>query len=309
MTMHFIRPFWLLMLIPLVGYLFWVARGQGLNSSWRKICDPHLLKALIAADGKAYRHRLFWGFALVVLSVFVIALAGPAWNKQKLPVYRQLTSRVIVLDLSDAMLARDLKPNRYTRARYKALDLLRQANNSQIGMVSFTAQAFVVSPLTQDAKTIAAMLDDLNPDMMPVQGSNMNAGLQSASNLLKQAHVNGGNIILLTASKPNAAAFETAEQLKKSGIRLDVIGFGKHHLPTASLKRLASLGNGIYLNASGNDHDVKTILRQKLGKQIVKDDNIHQGLMYKDRGPWLCLLLLPLVLLAFRRGWFERLNA
>src|SRR5207237_9742174 len=107
------------------------------------------------------------------LSITIFALAGPAWNKINLPVFRELSSIMLVLDLSPSMLINDLKPDRLTRAKFKIRDLINASQMSQIGLVVFSSEAFVASPISKDANTLHILLDDLHPHMIPVSGSDM----------------------------------------------------------------------------------------------------------------------------------------
>src|SRR5437016_540869 len=91
-----------------------------------------------------------------------------------------------VLKSRRQMNATDLKPNRLTRAKYKILDLLKQQNEGQTGMLVFSSKPFVVSPLTQDAATIAAMVPMLDLNILPVQGEDIGAGLRKAAEMIKQ---------------------------------------------------------------------------------------------------------------------------
>ena len=92
-------------------------------------------------------------------------------------------ARVIVLDLSNSMLAQDLKPDRLTQARYRLADLLRGTTEGQTGMVAFAGDAFVVSPLTSDMNTISNLLPALRPDIIPVAGSRANLALEMAAKI------------------------------------------------------------------------------------------------------------------------------
>ena len=73
--------------------------------------------------------------------------------------------------------ATDLKPSRLTLARFKVLDILNRTKDGQVGLIVFAGDAFVVSPLTDDVQTIAALVPVLTSDIMPAQGSRIARGL------------------------------------------------------------------------------------------------------------------------------------
>jgi Ca-activated chloride channel family protein len=167
-NLHFLRPEWLL-LIPFLALMLWLLRKPGGSlQSWKKVCDDHLL-AHLTAGKKVSGSR--WPLILVGLAWLIgtIALAGPVWQKRPLPLFKATEARVIVLDLSRSMLATDLQPSRLHQARFKLADVLDRTEEGQVALVAYAGEAFVVSPLTQDAKTIQSMLGSLDPAIMPVQ--------------------------------------------------------------------------------------------------------------------------------------------
>src|SRR5579883_1298292 len=153
------------------------------------------------------------------------ALAGPAWQHVKTPLYVNGAARVVVLSLSDDMLAQDLKPDRITRARFAVRDLLDQAGDARTALVAYAGAAFTVAPLTDDRRTVLNLLRVLRPDVMPVPGNDAAAGIAQAVALLEQAHVQGGEIVLVTDTA-DAAAIRAARAAHARGIRVDVLGIG-----------------------------------------------------------------------------------
>jgi Ca-activated chloride channel family protein len=300
---HFIRPQWLLVLIPGLLYLFWVIYSRSQTNPWKKVCDPHLLPALLQT-GVSQSRRYFNAALIAFFVISIIALAGPAWNKAKLPIYRDVNSLMLVLDLSTAMLDTDLKPDRLTRAKFKIRDLINAAQNTQMGLVVFSEEAFVVSPLSQDANTLNGLLDELNPQMMPVAGFDIGAGLTQALALIKQSAAGSSHILLITASEPNAANFEIAKSIAQSGHQLNVLAMMVSDPQTqatiSKLQDLAKLGGGTFYLFSPDTADIQQILASHAGTQILKDDKMENASVWQDAGPWFCLLLIPLALVVLQ---------
>ena len=115
-TFRFLAPAWLL-LLPLLWWLTWLLSKYSLRQSmWDQLCDPQLLDNMKIENGENPGNRwLIWPLALI-LNLAVIAAAGPSWRQQAHPVMESASARIIVLDLSSAMLVQDIKPNRYTQA-------------------------------------------------------------------------------------------------------------------------------------------------------------------------------------------------
>src|SRR5262245_11017913 len=108
---HFIRPYWLWMLLPAFLYLVWIIFSYRQQIPWKNVCDPHLLPALLQASPYSSQ-RIFYLTLFLFYAICIFALAGPAWKKVELPVYREVSSLMLVLDLSPAMVSADLKPDR-----------------------------------------------------------------------------------------------------------------------------------------------------------------------------------------------------
>lgn len=303
MMIHFMRPLWLLTLVPAILYLVWVIYSSRQNNPWRAICDPHLLPALLQQN-LSTSGRILYTALFLFFTIAIFALAGPAWKQAKLPVYRDLTSLMLILDLSPAMQANDLKPDRLTRAKFKIRDLINTSQNSQMGLVVFSGEAFVASPLSQDANTLNAMLDELHPQMMPISGSDIGQALTQALTLLTQTAVHHSNLLLITASEPNANSWMAAKAIHQAGNQLNILAMLKPSAETqntiTALQELAKIGGGSLYLFTPDSTDVQTILRNNNATQTIKDQNVENTNLWQDAGPWFCLLLVPLVLLVLR---------
>lgn len=130
---------------------------------------------------------LFGGVLALSWIVATLAMAGPSWQSAERPSVQNSAARVLIMDMSRSMYATDLAPNRLTQARYKALDLLKGWQEGSTGLVAYAADAYVVSPLTSDSATLANLLPNLSPDIMPYQGSDAAAAVSLAITMLQQS--------------------------------------------------------------------------------------------------------------------------
>jgi Ca-activated chloride channel family protein len=301
---HFIRPLWLFALLPAGLYLAWVIYCYRQSNPWKKVCDPHLLAALMQASPR--QSQTFFNLLLFLFfSVSIVALAGPSWKKANLPIYTDVSSLMLVLDLSNSMLDTDLKPDRLTRAKLKIRDLISAAKNTQMGLVVFTDEAFVASPLSQDANTLDTMLDDLYPQMMPVKGSDSGQGLGQGLALMKQSSAIHGSLLLITASEPGATAWASAKDIAQAGDHLNVLAMMEDNASTkptiAKLEQLAQAGNGKFYLFAADASDIQSILNSNKSKQAIKDEKMENTYLWQDAGPWFCLVLVPLGLVLLRQ--------
>lgn len=324
---HFLRPFWFLALLPMWYVIYCFARQHWQVGFWEKVCDPELLPHLLISQPQGKQR---WPVVLAIIAscLVAIALAGPTWSYQAQPVYSIQDARVIAMDLSPGMLATDISPSRLTRAQYKVLDILKRSAEGQTGMVAFSSEAYTVSPLTNDAHTIAAMVPQLNPSLMPVTGENISAALHQAALLLEQGGAKTGSIILVTAATPTDKDIALATTLRQHGITTSVLGVGTTQgapIPTANgfaqdthnnveltrldsagLQQLAAGAGGKYATITADDADLKLLLKKKPLQQTTKKTQ-EKANIWQDEGRWLLFLLLPLILIVWRKGWLEEI--
>lgn len=321
LPLHFIRPGWLLALPLSVALpLLWrhLRRPSG---DWARVCDPHLLRWLSVGEGAQSSKGLGAWLAGLVILIATLSLSGPSWQQLPDVSFSAQDSRVIALDLSQSMLAEDLKPNRLTRARYRLSDLLAETVEGQVGMVTFAGDAYVVAPLTNDTNTIANMLPALRPDVVPVAGSRADRGLELAAELLRRNGTPGGEILLVSddAEERDVAL---AAALAEEGMVVSVLAVGTSAgapIPSGNgfvtdangavviartgisrLEAVARAGGGQLSVLDGSGRDVSPWRSGEGTEFALRDDGA--GDRWADTGPWLLLLLLPLVALGFRRG-------
>lgn len=327
LEMQFLRPEWILMIIPLLilAWFFWSKKL--FSRDWESVIDPRLLPHLLV--GKAGRQSIwpivFW---LSLGLIVVIAMAGPVWKKLPLPVFKQQSALVIILDLSRSMNAQDVKPSRLIRSRLKLLDLLKQRKEGQTALVAFAATAYTVSPLTDDTDTIQSLVSSLAPEIMPVQGSRTDLAVAKALELFQNAGIKKGDILLMTDGVNNKSQ-GYLQNLDLNNYRLSVLAVGTEQgapiavqsggfvkdqqgsiviakTELAKLQDLASTYGGVFQAMSLEDTDLNRM--QKLfdehNASMQHKQTDFKADRWQEEGPWLLLLVTPLAALVFRRGIF-----
>lgn len=323
---HFIRPWWFLMLIPLLACLWLMVNRKFTSRSWEKICDPTLLPHILIQQQGHHQKRSVTLFGLTAL-ITIIALAGPSWERLPQPVFRSDSALVILLDLSRSMDAPDLSPSRLERVRYKIIDMLDQRREGETALIVYAGDAFTVSPLTNDVKTIKAMLPALSTSLMPLQGHRADLALELASSIMKQAgHVSGEMILITDEIDPDRDS-DKVRKINSDGYRVSVLGVGTSDgapvtlqnggflksrsgeivIPTLdsdSLEQFAVAGGGIYRTIQATNSDIDALMNSVnfIPSQQSESETRFKSDVWQEQGPWLVLLLLPLAALSFRRG-------
>ena len=214
---------------------------------------------------------------------------------------------------------------RLARARLKILDILDRRKSGQTALVVYSANAFTVTPLTTDTDTVAALVNSLSTDIMPSRGSYPEVAIQKGQQLLDQAGAGYGEVLLITDGGSSAAAEKAARELKAANYSLSVLAVGTRdgapipraaggfvtdnrgkiavpRLEETSLRGLAVAGGGRFAVLSTDRRDLDTLLSGEVLAASTSDEELATD-RWREEGPWLVLLLLPIAALAFRRGW------
>ncbi|TVZ39445.1 Ca-activated chloride channel family protein [Alteromonadaceae bacterium 2753L.S.0a.02] len=322
---HFLRPQWLLMLLPLAMLGWYLLRQQAQASNWQSLIAPHLLPFLV--DGKSVSRNKLPIYGLIMLWLLAtLAAAGPVWKKRPQPVLKQTSALVIAWDLSPSMAAQDIKPSRLVRARLKLIDLLKQRREGLTALIAYSGEAHVVTPLTDDTDTIISLLHGLDPAIMPAIGSNAEMALEMANKLLTEGANGKGNILFLTDGIDESAHDAFAQFHDANPHEITIWGIGTSEgapiplssggfaydrnrnmviarLNEAELSDLAVKVGGLYVPFSKTDFDIETIKKFSFGNN--NDTTQHTERLFDqwyEHGPYLIVLLLPFAALAFRRG-------
>jgi Ca-activated chloride channel family protein len=332
---HFVRPFWLLAIIVLFIVLSLLRKHRFHQSPWQKFLPAHLSGELVegannnsTSNKQAWHDRVFLIRPFFIGLLSIIALAGPAWQKLPQPVYQTERGSVLIMDMSYSMYATDIKPNRLTRARFKAIDLLNKINGGDVGLIAYAGDAFVISPLTQDIRNIELLLPSLSPDIMPELGANPYAALTLAHEMLINAGHLTGDIYWFTDDVDNEELSDIFDWSNKFNHRLNILGVGSPNgapiklpsgellkddngaivvprLPSQKLQSIAVRGQGNYQTISNDDSDIDNLISNfdlLENNKSQQQQSQQTGDQWQEQGAWLMLLVLALTLSYFRRG-------
>ncbi len=319
---HFLNPWGLLLFPLLVLAILLLARRSMAGDHWRSVCDDELLPLLEEKTNRPAKKRSGW-FILIAL-LLSMAVAQPVWRQQPQPVFKQPAAVVVVLDLSLSMYAADLKPNRLQRARFKIQDLLDKLEDAQVALVVYAAEAFSVTPLTEDADAVAGQLEALSPEIMPAQGSRADRAILMADTLLAQAGVARGNIVIISDDVSPGQIAAAATEVRSKGRTLSILAVGTEagapvylkdqplrdadgqtivaQMSFALMQEAAMLGGGHSVQISPGDQDIKALLADiQTGdpSEVVSEQEVQR---WVAEGPWFVLAALLLLAPLFRRG-------
>ena len=320
---HLLRPWWLLALIP-VALLYWrLLYSQKHQAGWHQWLPGHLSKVLVKSGSQP---SLWPAHRFLLISVLAtLALCGPTWERLPQPVYQLESGQVVIMDMSPSVLADDISPNRLTRMRYKAIDLVRAGLDGDTGLIAYADDAFIISPLTADNRNLMNLIPSLSPDIMPAQGSEPQLALELADDLLKNAGYPQGDIYWLTDGISSSELNQLSRYLRSIEHRVSILAVGTEEGAAirdssgrllkdnnqviiaktypSRLSDLASITGGAFSSVTADNSDIDKLINQAPLTREGKDgDDQQQGDAWRDMGPYVALFILPIMLFSWRRG-------
>jgi len=299
--LQLLRPWWLISLLPPLVAWLWLRRRQDWLARLQRVVDPHLLPHLLLGERQSRGPQPIQVLGLVWL-LAGLALAGPSWRAAPSP-FPEDPGLVVVLKVSSSMQASDVQPSRLERARYKLRDLLERRRGDATGLIVYSGSAHLVMPLTRDERIIPLMLEELTPDLMPVDGDALAAGLLAAQRVLQRADT-PGSVLVITDGVSDAQAAEVAALDYPVPVQfLEVQGATAKTTPA-----MASTAEALRANVerlSADERDVQRIARRAQG--LANTTRGEVGARRPEDAGYLLLPLIALLALAWsRRGWVVR---
>lgn len=317
-SFHFLRPevFWLFLVAAPVFVLLW--RQGSAEARWRGVISPHLLEHLIVRPERRWRVRPLYLLAVAVL-VGILSAAGPSWRREPPPFTQDTAPLVIALDLSENMLVEDIQPSRLERAKQKIRDVLAGRMGAKTALMVYAGSAHLVLPLTDDPTVIVAFVEDLDPSIMPVPGSDPVLALETADAILAPEETPGTIAFFTSGIGIDAvSAFESHDAGSRDQAMVLAIGTvaggpipgsqAFSSLDRSGLEALASEAGTRVIGVTPDGEDIER-LNRGISAHLTAVLRENEDGRWRDEGWWLLWPLAAIVLLWFRRGWLVQWEA
>ena len=328
---RFARPeyLYLLMLIPvLIGFFYYalIIKSKRLKTLGNK----SLLRGLMP-EASHIRPRVKFYLLLTALILSIFMMAGPQFGSKLEKQKRQGVELVIAVDVSNSMLSQDLKPDRMSRAKRVLNHLIDNLQNDKVALMIFAGDAYVQMPLTTDVSSAKMFLSNINPGMVPVQGTAIGMAIKRSMQLFSSTDTNVGKSIIIITDGENHEddAVKMAQEALKNGITVNVLGVGTPEgapIPIAGTQsfrkdkdgnvvvtklnetmcqEIAAAGGGMYVRVDNSSSAVRALSSEleKLAKSEIESQVYTQ---YNEQ--YIAIAWIVLVLLVLECIFLERKN-
>jgi Ca-activated chloride channel family protein len=323
---HFANPncLFLLVLIPVISSLYLIFFKRNKKQTIENFADPHLIPHLLLKgnDGNISIYKSILLGSIIWLFM-VLALSGPRWGYKEVKAFKLEQNLVVVMDLSDSMRSNDIKPTRFDRMRQEVEDLLNLTKNIKIGVVGFAADAHIITPITDDKKTLERFLPLIGTDLIYIQGTRIDPALRLASTMLNSEGASSKHVLLITDGGFEDDYSSAIKKLKDNKITLSCIGIGTQkginfvgpnnqpikrngkrvisRLEKNTLIDMTNRTGGKYITSHFTDKTSKKIIK------FINSTNNEAVMQKQTSKQWdekFYIFLLPLMIMFF--PWFKR---
>ena len=297
------------MVVVILLYLMWFVIRRMDKKMLQQLGDQRLINQLIVGLSKPKKS---WKFFMINFSIILISigLANPQIGSKMEKATRKGADLIIALDISNSMLAQDIKPNRLTRSKMAISKLVDKLKGDRLGIIVFAADAYTQLPITTDYGAAKMFLSSVSTDYINNQGTSIASAINLAQESFKSEKDKGNKknkalIIITDGEDHEEGAIEAAEKAKDVGITIYTIGMG---LPSGSpipilrngikqgykkdksgqtivtklnahlLEEVADAGNGYFVRANNSNTGLNKIFNSinKLDKEEIETRNFKE---------------------------------
>ena len=222
----------LLFLIPVIFLL-----GLWLNNRGRQVLNKNVstkLFAFLTRTVSAPKRKWKLILQCLTLFLFIIALARPQSGESKQKAKSEGLEIVLAVDVSNSMIAEDVKPNRLDLVKKELSRLLDQFSGDRVGLVAFAGSSILLSPMTSDKNAIKMYIEALSPEAVSSQGTDFKRAIDEAYGAMDRGGLESDSdrrvtkvIILVSDGEDNEkGALDAAQKVAGEGVRIFTLGVG-----------------------------------------------------------------------------------
>jgi Ca-activated chloride channel family protein len=316
-----------------------------LYNKWKKRAlvlfgDSKLVTELTQSFSKG-RTRIKNILTVLIFILLIIGITNPQVGIKMEEVKRKGVDLMIAIDLSNSMMAEDIKPNRLERAKQAISKLINKLEGDRIGLIVFAGEAYVQLPITTDYSAAKLFLSTVNTNIIPTQGTDIAKAINVSLESFNMENTQNKAIIIITDGEGHdEQAIQSAREANKLGVFIHTLGMGLKKggpipiynkygnrtgyrkdregntviskLNENLLMQIANSGKGTYVRANNSKAGLSSLFAE-INKMEKKEIGTMVFTEYKDRfqlfiGLALILLIIDLILLRRKNKWSNRIN-
>lgn len=319
-----IEYLWGLLFIPVAVLLFWFARMLR-KRSLQRFGDTRLVGSLMP-DSSGYKPVLKFIMIIFAVAALTVGIANPQMGTKLQEYKREGIDIMIALDVSNSMKAEDIKPNRLSRAKQAVTRLIENLRNDRIGMIVFAGSSFLQLPLTTDYSAAKLLLETIDTDMIPTQGTAIGSAIDLAIDSYSEEKEKSKVLIIITDGENHEDdALGMAGKAAEAGINIYTVGVGSikgapipvyrgnvrtgytkdkkgevvvSKLDATVLQQIASTADGEFIRFSSSDPDLSAIM-EEIGKMEKEEFSTMMFSDYEDKFQYLIAAALLFLIFEF----------
>lgn len=324
--LHFenIQLLWFLALIPLMIIVFLLIR-RWKRRALKALGDQKTVRMIIP-EVSFSRPGIKFTLFLIAFTAMIFAVANPQIGTKVEEAKKSGSDLMILLDVSNSMLAGDLAPSRLENAKRAISQMIDNLHSDRIGIIIFAGEAYVQLPITTDYSAAKLFLNNINTDIVPTQGTAIGAAIEMGMKSFNMVNGTTKAMILMTDGENHEDdAVAAAKDASSKDVVIHVIGLGSPEgapmpiyrngnpvgfrkdesgqtvvskLNEDMCKEIAAAGDGVYVRASNANSGLGIVLDQvnKMQKKTY-DSKVFKN--YEDRFQFFLAVALILLIVEF----------
>lgn len=329
---------YVLIIIPALILLFGLAQYHK-KKALAKFGDMSVIEQLMPFVSKS-RPVLKFIFLTIAMVAIIFALADPQFGSKLEKVKRKGAEIIIALDVSNSMLAEDIKPNRLERAKQAISKLVDNMENDRIGLIVFAGDSYIQVPVTSDYTAAKMFLSSINTNIVSKQGTAIGSAIDLAMNsFTPESDMEKALIVITDGENHEDDAIKASELAKDKGITIHTIGMGSPQgapipiqknygqtifqkdkdgntviskLDQKTLQDIATAGGGVFIRATNTQTGLNKLF-ERINSMEKKDmeEKIYTEFEHRFQyllGIALIFVLLDVFVLERKNKWSKNFN-
>ncbi len=307
------------LILPVFIVIVYVLSNMWHNRRMSVFGNPAKLWKLVANRSIIRIHAKFI-LQVVALSLLVLVLARPQWGMRKEVVKRSGIEVVLSLDVSNSMLAEDVRPNRLERSKMLLTSLVEKMKDDKVALNVFAGEAYPQLPITNDVVSVKMYLDAISTGMVTLQGTSLASAIELARSSFSNDEKVGKAIVVVTDGEDHEdGALVAAKAVKEDGMKIFILGVGSTagaNIPTPNgfltdkdgkyvrtavneqaCREVAEAGGGLYIHVD-NTNSAQQVLLSEIEK-MQKSESENSSMVYNEQFVAMALLAFIFLFIEF----------